>query len=147
MVSEPLPAVPARRRGRRRDRRGRGLRGPLVPPTLPAWRTRAERFDEMVVRVAEHLEHRFARELHEVEFAVEEVPPSEPSPWERDAVALGRYFPADGAAGLRGRIVVYRRPIVARCETPGELAEMVREVVVEQVAGMLGRDPRDVDPE
>ena len=43
------PALPeSSPRKRRRDRHGRGLRGPLLPPTLPGWRTRAERFDELM---------------------------------------------------------------------------------------------------
>jgi hypothetical protein len=42
----PVPRVGA---VRRRDRRGRGIRGPLLPPTLPAHRTRAERFDDQVL--------------------------------------------------------------------------------------------------
>ena len=45
--SRRAPA-PAPASAHRRDRHGRGLRGPLVPPHLPAWRTRAERFDELV---------------------------------------------------------------------------------------------------
>ena len=40
-------------RPRRRDRRGRGLRGPLLPPELPAARSRSERFDDLVPDAAE----------------------------------------------------------------------------------------------
>lgn len=139
-----MPAVPSRRRARRRDRRGRGLRGPLLPPTLPAWRTRSEEFDDAVLTAVERLEKRWGRRLSSVEFGVEEVPPSDPSPWERDAIALGRYFPADAPAGLPDRIVLYRRPIQSRCEDSGEVAMLVEEVVREQVAHMLGRDPEDL---
>ncbi|WP_448629927.1 metallopeptidase family protein [Cellulomonas soli] len=58
---------------------------------------------------------------------------------------LGRYFPAD--AGLPARIVLYRRPVESRATDPGDLAELVRDVVVEQVAHMLGRSPEDIDPD
>ncbi|MFD1716988.1 metallopeptidase family protein [Georgenia deserti] len=143
----PVPAVPARRGGRRRDRHGRGLRGPLLPPTLPAWRTRTDRFDDLVLRCVRRLERRFPRELAGVEFAVEEVPPSDPAPWEHRAVALGRYFPGDAAAGLSHRIVVYRRPVVARAVDADETELLVRAVLVEQIAGMLGRAPEDIDPD
>jgi len=144
-VDDPLlPAIPARRTARRRDRRGRGLRGPLLPPTLPGWRTRAEAFDDAVLAAVQRLEKRWGRQLSSVEFAVEEVPPSDPSPWERDAIALGRYFPADPAAGLADRIVLYRRPIQSRCENSTELAIVVEEVLREHVAHMLGRDPEDL---
>jgi predicted Zn-dependent protease with MMP-like domain len=146
-VDPPLPALPVRRPARRRDRHGRGLRGPLIPPSLPGWRTRADRFDDVVVRAVRRLERRWAKQLDGVEFAVEEVPPSDPAPWEHRTVVLGRYFPADPAAGLAHRIVVYRRPVLARCEDEEDVEALVRVVLVEQVAGMLGRAPEDVDPE
>lgn len=136
-----------RRPARRRDRHGRGLRGPLIPPSLPGWRTRADRFDDVVLRAVRRLERRWVKQLDGVEFAVEEVPPSDPAPWEHRTVVLGRYFPADPAAGLAHRIVVYRRPVLARCEDEEDVEALVRVVVVEQVAGMLGRAPEDVDPE
>ncbi|MCR6690509.1 MULTISPECIES: metallopeptidase family protein [Cellulomonas] len=136
--SQPVQPV------RRRDRRGRGLRGPLMPSTMPAFRTRAQRFDDLVLDAVDQLERRWARQLEGTEFAVEDVPPSHPAPWERGGVPLGRYFPAD--AGLPARIVVYRRPVEARAADPADLADLVRDVVVEQVAHLLGRDPQDVDP-
>lgn len=139
--------VPSRRGAPRRDRRGRGLRGPLLPAVLPAHRTRAERFDEAVLDAVERLERRWGKELDGVEFGVEDVPPSDPAPWEHGNVPLGRYFPADGPAGLRHRIVVYRRPVETRAEGPRDLANLVRDVVVEQVAHLLSRAPEDVDPD
>ncbi|MFC4556044.1 metallopeptidase family protein [Georgenia faecalis] len=140
-----LPAIPRRRGGRRRDRHGRGPRGPLIPPTLPGWRTRAEEFDDTVLAVVQRLEKRWAGALDAVEFAVEDVPPSDPSPWEHSAVALGRYFPADSAAGLTHRVVIYRRPVQSRCADAAETRALVRDVVVEQVAQVLGREPEEVD--
>src|SRR5690606_27421654 len=140
MRDDLMPAVPSRRRARRRDRRGRGLRGPLLPPTLPGWRTRSEEFDDALLAAVQRLEKRWAKQLSAVEFGVEEVPPSDPSPWERDAIALGRYFPADAPAGLTDRIVLYRRPIQSRCEDATELTMLVEDVVREQVAHLLGRD-------
>lgn len=112
---------------------------------MPAARTRAQQFDDVVLGVVETLERRLGRDLEGVEFAVEEVPPSEPAPWEHGAVPLGRYFPADAAAGLTHRIVVYRRPVVGRADGAEDLAAMVRDVLVEQIAHMLGRPPEDVD--
>lgn len=144
MTDHRLPAIPPRRRARRRDRRGRGLRGPLLPPTLPGWRTRSEEFDDALLAAVEQLERSWAKELSKVEFGVEEVPPSDPSPWEGAAVTLGRYFPADGPAGLPDRIVLYRRPIQSRCESRAELGLLVSLVLAEQVAHLLGRDPEDL---
>src|SRR6185312_3591107 len=81
----------------RRDRHGRGLRGPLLPAALPGARTRSELFDDLVLDAVEHLEHRWSDQLRNVEFAVEDVPPV-------DAL------PADGAdpAGLAGEVPLAR---------------------------------------
>jgi predicted Zn-dependent protease with MMP-like domain len=130
--------------GRRRDRHGRGLRGPLIPRDVPAWRTRAEQFDDRVLDAVERLEHRWGSDLEGVEFAVEDVPPSEPAPWEHGDVPLGRFFPADGA--LAPRVVVYRRPVESRVPTGTSVAALVNDVVVEQVAHLLGLPPEQVDP-
>lgn len=147
-LRRPVPAVPGDRAAgavRRRDRRGRGIRGPLLPSTLPAHRTRAERFDDLVLDSVERLEARWGKQLDGVEFAVEDVPPSNPAPWEHGGVPLGRCFPDQ--PGLPPRIVVYRRPVESRAADADELADLVHEVVVEQVAHLLGRSPEEVDPE
>src|SRR3712207_8588894 len=49
----------------------------LLPAGLPAYRTRAERFDELVLSAVERLEKRWSRQLDGAEFAVEDVPRSE----------------------------------------------------------------------
>ncbi|HEY5553523.1 MAG TPA: metallopeptidase family protein [Cellulomonas sp.] len=144
-MSSPVPHEPVEPRPvRRRDRRGRGPRGPLLPATVPAYRSRARRFDELVLGAVDGLEKQWSRQLEGTEFAVEDVPPSNPAPWERGGVPLGRYFPAD--AGLPARIVVYRRPLETRALDHDDLADLVHDVVVEQVAHLLGRSPDDVDP-
>jgi len=116
-----------------------------MPTSMPAYRTRAQRFDDLVLDAVERLERRWSRQLEGTEFAVEDVPPSNPAPWEHGGVPLGRYFPAD--AGQAARIVVYRRPIESRANDALDLADLVREVVVEQVAHMIGRAPEEIDPE
>ncbi|HZK05392.1 MAG TPA: metallopeptidase family protein [Actinomycetaceae bacterium] len=141
-----LPGLPARRGARRRDRHGRGLRGPLLNPVLPGWRTRSEKFDQLVASAAARL---LARNpgLAGTEFGVEEIPPSDPSPWEHRAVALGRAFPADRATGARQRIVVYRRPVMTRASGRDDLMDLVRMVLAEQAAGLLSVQPWDVEPD
>ncbi|USQ78731.1 metallopeptidase family protein [Ornithinimicrobium faecis] len=125
---------------RRRDRHGRGLRGPLAWPPVPAMRTRSGRFDDLVLDAIQLIEHRLGRDLSDLEVAVEEVPPADPAPWE-SGIALGRLFPAEGS--LPARVVVYRRPVESRGQDD-ELAALVHEVLAEQVASMLGIDPEDL---
>jgi predicted Zn-dependent protease with MMP-like domain len=131
-------------RARRRDRRGRGLRGPLLPAVLPAHRSRAEQFDDLVLDAVDDVERTWARQLAGTEFAVEDVPPSDPAPWEDGGVPLGRCFPAE--SGQPARVVVYRRPVELRADDPDDLADLVHDVVVEQVAHLLARTPEEIDP-
>jgi predicted Zn-dependent protease with MMP-like domain len=111
---------------------------------VPAWRSRAARFDDLVLDAVEVLEQRWSGELEGVEFAVEDVPPSDPAPWEHGEVPLGRFFPAQGE--LPPRVVVYRRPVETRAAEPREVAALTHDVVVEQVAHLLGLSPEQVDP-
>lgn len=128
-----------------RDRRGRGRRGPLAWPPVPGMVSRSERFDELVIEAATRLEERWGSPFPPVELAVEDVPPSDPAPWEHSEVPLGRLFPAD--ARMSARIVVYRRPVETRVQGQRELASLVTEVVTEQVASLLGVGPEELDPD
>ena len=142
----------AERRGRARDRRGRGIRGILAPPDVPLSRTRAEIFDDLVMDAVEELESHWAAELAGVEFAVEDVPPAVAAD-EVDAdviidrgVPLGRLF-RNGLPGIASPvIVVYRRPIEARARERDDRSDLVFMVVAELVAEFLGRDVDEVDP-
>jgi len=150
-----MDRLPARTR---RDRHGRGLRGRLVPPTVPLSRSRAEQFDDLVLDAVEDLERRWEHELAGVEFAVEDVPwvdHSSPDEVVLDAdvledgsVPLARVLPAHRENGHEhpARIVVYRRPLEIRAADRDDLADLVRDVVVDQVAVLLGRDPEEIDP-
>jgi predicted Zn-dependent protease with MMP-like domain len=136
--------------GRRgRDRHGRGLRGRLVPASLPMSRTRAELFDELVLDAVESLELRFAKELAGVEFAVEDVPPDlnvyDSDVLEDGEVPLARLLPGrPGRHGVPPRIVLYRRPLEFRAIDNDDLADLVHDVIIEQVANLLGIDPEEL---
>jgi predicted Zn-dependent protease with MMP-like domain len=52
--------------------------------------------------------------------------------------------PANPATGPR--IVLFRRPLLARAEDEDELSELVFDVVVEEFAEILGVDPEIIDP-
>lgn len=131
---------------RRRDRRGRGLRGALAPPDSPLSVSRATLFDELVLDAVEHLEEMWAETLSTVEFAVEDVPPAPAgdSGGTELPVALGRSFPAHGERPAR--VVVYRRPIEGRAPLAQARGALVHDVVVELVAELLGLEPETVDP-
>lgn len=129
---------------RRRDRRGRGIRGPLLPPGAPARRTRADLFDDTVLAAMDRLERRWPA-VSGTELAVEDVPPSDPAPWETRGVPLGRLFPAE--SGQPARIVVYRRPVESRALDAEDRVRLVNDVLVEQVAELLARTPEEIDPD
>jgi predicted Zn-dependent protease with MMP-like domain len=221
----------------------------LVPPEVPLHRTRAERFDDLVLQAVARLEPQWEAHLSGIEFVVEEIPPADaPATGPRGPVPLSRLDlgqaqarppeprdagpgdagpkdagpgnagpkdagpkdagpgdagpgdagpgyagpgdprpgnagpgnagpgdarpgnagqqdpgqrdagprpdaliggEADGEAGPDGqdppRIVVYRRPLMARADGEEDLGELVFDVVVEEFARLLGIDPKDVD--
>lgn len=125
----------------RRDRHGRGLRGPIAPDDVPLGRTRAERFDDLVIASVERLDKRWRDQLAKVEFAVEDVPSLDD--WDLEWVPLARTFAATGA--LPARVVVFRRPVETRVKGEAMLRALVNDVVIEQVAELLGVGPEDVD--
>lgn len=127
------------------------MRGRLVPPTVPLARSRAQQFDDLVLDAVDDLERRWGHDLEGVEFAVEDVPPElsdlDYDVLEDDRVALARLLTATGRdGGSPPRIVLYRRPLEARALDREDLADLVHDVVVEQIARLLGKDADEVDP-
>ncbi|HVV18411.1 MAG TPA: metallopeptidase family protein [Pseudonocardiaceae bacterium] len=144
-----------RRRRQRRDRHGRGLRGLLYPSDLPAARSRAEKFDALVLEALEPIEARWRTQLTDLDVAVDDVPDlrrGDPG-WEEGVledhdVPLARLVPAGvdrRGQPTRARIVVYRRPLEVRARDGADLADLVHDVLVEQVAAYLGLDPDVVE--
>lgn len=125
------------------------MRGPLAPPQVPLAVTRAESFDDLVRDSADRLERHWPQ-LSKVEFAVQDVPladlpDGDPAPGEVvEPVPLGRVVTARG--DRPDRVVVYRRPVEIRAKNREERALLVHEVVVEQVAELLGLAPESIDP-
>jgi predicted Zn-dependent protease with MMP-like domain len=139
-------------RVRRRDRHGRGVRGRLVPQGVPLYRTRSQQFDDMVLDAVTRLEPRWESELTGLEFAVQEVPEADELADDVSPLPLARTVPGTGASdnpvrpATPARIVIYRRPLMARADNEPELGELVFDVVVEEFARFLGVDPDSVDP-
>jgi predicted Zn-dependent protease with MMP-like domain len=120
-----------------------------VPATVPAARTKAEIFDDLVLDAVEGLERDWAKELAGVEFAVEDVPGDinvyESDVLEDGQVPLARLLPGRaGRHGIPPRIVLYRRPLELRAGDREDLADLVHDVIVEQVANLLGIDPDEL---
>lgn len=107
-------------------------------------RARREVFDDLVLDAADRIRPRLGPRRGEIDFAVEDVPPADPAPWEEQIAPLGRAYPR--TPDRRHRVVVYRRPVEARARDLKELAMIVEDVVVEQVAALLGIPPEEIDP-
>jgi predicted Zn-dependent protease with MMP-like domain len=111
---------------------------------VPISLTRSELFDDYVRESVERLERRWPQ-LIEVEFAVQEVPLHEAGGADtEDGVPLGRVSP--GEKGRKSQIVVYRRPVEIRAKTREDRAALVHEILIEQVAELLGLSPDAIDP-
>jgi predicted Zn-dependent protease with MMP-like domain len=107
-----------------------------------------------VLEAVARLEPRWEAELSDVEFAVQEVPDADFLA-DGDAGGSGgvplarlvRGSPSDADGSASGpRIILFRRPLLARAEDEEELSELVFDVVVEEFAEVLGVDPETVDP-
>ncbi|NUS55205.1 MAG: metallopeptidase family protein [Streptomycetaceae bacterium] len=135
-------------------RRGRGVRGPMLPQSVPAWRTRAEKFDLLVLEAFAPLDSRWHDRLTKLDLAVDDVP--EIPSADLDSVNWSDEFLADGPVPLaqlvpagvdrrggltRSRVVLYRRPLELRAKDPDDLADLVHDVLVQQIAAYLGVDP------
>ena len=80
------------------------MRGPLLPPTVPGWRSRAERFDMAVLEAYEPIERQWQDRVSGLDVAVDEIPriaPKDPDnvQWPPEVIAdgpiaLARLIPA-----------------------------------------------------
>ena len=130
---------------RRRNRHGRGLRGELMLPTHPGYRTRSDRFDDMVLDSAQRLHDLWGKTLDGVRFAVDEIPPQlEQLVADAGAAPMGSYTAATADEGPV--ITLYRRVVEQGCASREELQDLVHDVVVEHTAEMLGVAPETLDP-
>lgn len=106
----------------------------------------------MVLDAVARLEPRWGSELAGIEFAVQEVPDPDELADSLGPLPLARVVP--GSTDLHNpmrpatatRIVLYRRPLLARAEDNDELGDLVFDVVVEEFAEVLGLDPESIDP-
>lgn len=118
------------------------LRTALVPADSPPRPTPAALFDARVARAAARLRRHVGARLDGVDVGVEEVPVL-PEDWEQE-VPMSAHLPARGRRPAR--IVVYRMPVGARARGRAETVSLVLDLLVEEAADLLGRDPDELDP-
>ncbi len=112
-----------------------------------------------VLEAYESIERRWQDRVSGLDVAVDEIPrmaPKDPEnvQWPPEVVAdgpvaLARLIPAGvdvRGNSTRARIVLFRKPIERRAKDSDELAELLREVLVAQVATYLGVEPSVIDP-
>lgn len=141
------------------ERRGRGLRGSVLPAGVPAWQSRSDAFDRMAILAFGDIDAAWHKELTKLDIAVDETPKirarnPETITWPPEVVAdgpvpLSRLVPAglsQSGEPTRARIVLFRRPLELRAQRPRELILLLHDVMVEQVATYLGVDPEVIDP-
>lgn len=138
--SDPVASLPPTIR--HRNRHGRGIRGPLLFPALPAWKTRREQFYELVQEALEHFTFR-CPEVSTIEFGIEEVAPSNPAEWESHDQVFARVFPRDRRRGLTDRIVIYRLPVVQRVGN-SHAASAVYGILAQRISEVLEISPEEL---
>lgn len=128
-----------------RDSHGRGARQPLFGARVPHYRTKAGRFDSAVIAQLRRLHAAWPELIESVQCAVEDVPPSDPLPWEEQMVMRSRSFPSEH--GQQARIVLYRRPLESLARDSFEIQFLIRDEIVARLADISGQRPEEIDPE
>lgn len=147
----------------RRDRHGRGMRGPLGPAHIPLVRTRMATFGAWMIEAVDFVEDRLTEldlvtptaglvdRFNAVDIVVDDVPLIEELPSTLDPpddppqIPLGRIEAAKG--GEPARLIVHRRTVEQRSDDKVVRAQLVREVVVRLAAELLDIEPDSLDPE
>jgi predicted Zn-dependent protease with MMP-like domain len=135
------------------DRHGRHRRTPPDAQRRPPDGYRAlgaSRFERLVEDAIATLPKGLLAHLDNVQITVADVPPADPDHGE-DEILLGLYQGVPrterdlDAPVLPDRITLFRRPIELRARSKEELAEVVRETVVHEIAHHFGIDDDRLD--
>lgn len=136
------------------DRHARLRRRPPDPRRRPSAGHRAlssRAFDRLVDTAVTSLPAGLLDYLDNVEVTVEDVPPEDALEDGQEVVLLGLYQGTPqtervlGAPMLPDRITIYRRPLELRAQSRADLAELVRETVVHELAHHFGIDDGRLD--
>jgi Zincin-like metallopeptidase len=134
---------------RRRDRHGRGIRGPLALPNALTMRraqpphpaNKADFFSEAVNDAVDRVGVQCPDVLVGITFGIEDVP----YPWSGDQVPLAAAV--EGTADQPGQVVIYRRPLEHRAMSRRGLRILVYRTIVEQLSALTGRSVDEIDPD
>ncbi|MFU0558492.1 metallopeptidase family protein [Gardnerella vaginalis] len=130
---------------RYRNRHGRGMRAPMFGTRLPRYRTASGMFDSKVAGQIRRLNSAWSNLIKDVQFAVEDVPPSQPVLWENNKRIMSQAFPS--SKGMPKRIVLYRLPLCTHVTSRAELQYAIRDEIVQRLAELYGRRPEEIDPD
>jgi len=139
----------------KRDRHGRGLRGPLAqrnhltehPAPLRLVPSRVDFFLECLNDSISHIEARCPEAIAGIDICVEPVPSlavMRQGMFDHDSIPLAGAIGASGNQPMR--VVLYERPIERRALDRHDLADLVHHALVEQLASATGLSARDIDP-
>jgi hypothetical protein len=146
------PSYSAQVTSRRRDRHGRGLRGPLsLPNSLTSHRahpphpaSKADFFTEAVHDAVDRVGLQCPDALVGITFGIEDVPHFDMA-WSGEQVPLAAAL--EGTANQPSQVVVYRRPLEHRAVSRHGLRILVYRTIVEQLAALTGRSVDEIDPD
>ena len=136
----------------RRDRHGRGLRGPLALPNALSTRrahpprpaSKADFFTEAVHDAVDRVGLQCPDALVGITFGIEDVPHFDVS-WSGDQVPLAAAL--EGTPNQPSQVVVYRRPLEHRAVSRLGLRILVYRTIVEQLSALTGRSVDEIDPD
>ena len=136
----------------RRDRHGRGLRGPLALPNAltvrrarpPSPASKSDFFSEAVHDAVDRVGLQCPDVLVGITFGIEDVPHFDMA-WAGDQVPLAAAVEA--TADQPGQVVVYRRPLEHRAMSRRGLRILVYRTIVEQLSALTGRSVEEIDPD
>ena len=126
----------------KRDRHSHGLRGPILPHTIPFYESGDQLFERLLGYAVHDLSVRLESALAEIEISFEEVPNSRDLVLADNSVPLGRI-----ETEKNKKVVLYQKPIERRSRTKTELNRLIRDSLIELVGLVLGLRPIDIDPE
>jgi hypothetical protein len=104
---------------------------------------RAERFGDIVVAAVNRLEPRWGPRLTAVDVEIRDIPDPE-ALREPGEIPLAAHRSARGQR--TATVVVYRRPVELRAPDHQGRVDLVRDLVAEQLAELLGVSPGELDP-